>query len=76
MSQISPVINGATHLNTLIGRSQIIGLIEHTESAAMRRKGRIKAALFFGVLLALIGIYAALVGHDIILGESPIKWFK
>lgn len=76
MSQISPVINGATHLNTLIGRAQIIGLIEHTESAAMRRKGRIKAALFFGVLLVLIGIYAALVGHDIILGESPLKWFK
>jgi polysaccharide chain length determinant protein (PEP-CTERM system associated) len=73
-SQVSPVVNGSTHLQMLIGKSKIIGQIENTEGAELRKKNRIKALIFFATLTSFVMVYMGLVAHEIIFGQSISMW--
>jgi polysaccharide chain length determinant protein (PEP-CTERM system associated) len=73
-SQFSPIIHGVTHLEMLVGKNKIIGSIENTRGADLRKKNRMKSAIFLLTIGGLIAIYAILMAHDIVFGESPMMW--
>jgi polysaccharide chain length determinant protein (PEP-CTERM system associated) len=75
-SQLTPVISSPQHLQVIVGQSAVIGGIEHMEIASKRRRLRLKALVFLASTGLLTAILVALVGHDIIFGESPIMWLS
>jgi polysaccharide chain length determinant protein (PEP-CTERM system associated) len=75
-SQLNAVILNGTHLRTLIGRSQVIGMIEDANAKKVKRKNKVKAAIFLAAVAGVLFVYAALLAHDVILGQSPMMWIK
>lgn len=75
-SRVNATVSGAMHLQTLIGRAKIIGIIPHLNNQASNRKQRLKVMVFMTSLLLLTAMLAGLVGHEIVYGESPVKWLK
>jgi polysaccharide chain length determinant protein (PEP-CTERM system associated) len=75
-SQLSAVILNGTHLKTLIGRDQVIGMIENANAKEVKHTNKIKAAIFFAAVAAVLFVYATLLAHDVIFGQSPMIWLK
>lgn len=75
-SRINATVSGAIHLQTMIGRAKIIGIIPHLNNQAANRTQRIKVLVFMASMFVLMSMLAVLVGHEIVYGESPIKWLK
>jgi polysaccharide chain length determinant protein (PEP-CTERM system associated) len=75
-SQLSAVILNGTHLRILIGRSQVIGMIEDANAKKVKRKNKVKAAIFLAAVAGVLFVYATLLAHDVIFGQSPMMWIK
>ncbi len=75
-SQMNSTISGGFHLQQLIGKSEIAGYVPHVDGKSIRRKKRVKSVVFITSFMLLSAVLVALVGHEVVYGQSPIIWLN